>query len=299
MKKKIKIGIPRTFYYSRKGIICKNFFNKLGCNVILSPETNNKIIEEGEKISEKNMCKSYQIYLGHIKELSKKCDYIIIMINKNYKNTCPNFTMTYDNVKEIIPPDMIIPYKISTNKFNIEILEYIKMGTYITPNLLKIIKSYLCSVKKQRKYNINKINYQKHLQKKDTQKVLIMAPFYIMEEKLYLNNIINKLKENNMIPILSNYLNLDTSLFFKEYFPCNIKWKYINEMLGAYYYYQNEISGVINILNPNCQISSLINSYFNMKVSTTPFISIYTNKINESNDKIQSFILNVKGKKYE
>lgn len=299
MKKKLKIGIPRTFYYSRKGITCKNFFNKLGCNVILSPETNNEIIKEGEKVSEKGMCKSYQIYLGHIKELAKKCDYIVVMSHKNFKKTCPNFSMTYDNIKEIIPPDMIIPYKISSNKFDIELFEYIKMGTYVTPNIYKIIRSYLYSKKIQKKYNINKINYQKHLLKKENPKVLIMAPFYIMEEKIYLENIINKLKENNIIPIFSNYLKVNTSLFFKEFIPCNIKWQYMSEMLGAYYYYQNEISGVINILNQYCQVGSLINSYFTMKVSKHPCISINTNEINESNEKIQSFILKIKGKKYE
>ena len=45
--KKIKIGIPRAFLYYRYGVLWKSFFEKLGLNVVLSPETNREILNLG------------------------------------------------------------------------------------------------------------------------------------------------------------------------------------------------------------------------------------------------------------
>ena len=40
--KKIKIGIPRAILYYRYGVLWKNYFESLGLNVVLSPETNHE-----------------------------------------------------------------------------------------------------------------------------------------------------------------------------------------------------------------------------------------------------------------
>ena len=69
--KKIKIGIPRAFLYYRYGVLWKNFFESLGCNVILSPETNKEILDLGVNNTIDECCLSYKIYIGHALYLSK------------------------------------------------------------------------------------------------------------------------------------------------------------------------------------------------------------------------------------
>ena len=51
MKKKIKIGIPRSFLYYRNYILWKNFFEIIGCNIVLSPNTDSDIVKVGSKLS--------------------------------------------------------------------------------------------------------------------------------------------------------------------------------------------------------------------------------------------------------
>ena len=60
--KKIKVGIPRALLYYRYGVLWKNFFENLGCNVILSPETNREIMELGVNNTIDECCLSYKIY---------------------------------------------------------------------------------------------------------------------------------------------------------------------------------------------------------------------------------------------
>ena len=63
--KKIKIGIPRALLYYRYGVLWKYFLKKLGLNVILSPETNQTILDLGINNSIDESCLSSKIYLGH------------------------------------------------------------------------------------------------------------------------------------------------------------------------------------------------------------------------------------------
>ena len=74
---KIKIGIPRGFLYYRDYILFKNFFEGIGCTLILSPPTNKGIIDKGGNISIDESCLPSKIYLGHVKELSQKFTDII------------------------------------------------------------------------------------------------------------------------------------------------------------------------------------------------------------------------------
>ena len=76
--KKIKVGIPRALLYYRYGVLWKNFFESLGCNVVLSPETNKQIVELGVNNTIDECCLSYKIYVGHVLHLSNICDYILI-----------------------------------------------------------------------------------------------------------------------------------------------------------------------------------------------------------------------------
>ena len=84
MKRKIRIGIPRGLLYYRDYILWKTFFEGIGCTLILSPPTNKGIIDKGGNISIDESCLPAKIYLGHVKELSQKCDYILVPRICNY-----------------------------------------------------------------------------------------------------------------------------------------------------------------------------------------------------------------------
>ena len=124
--KKIKIGIPRAFLYYRYGVLWKNFFEKLGLNVVLSPETNREILNLGINNTIDECCLSYKIYIGHAIYLSEKCDYILISRVCDYgkkDKVCTRLNATYDNLKYIIPKEMIIDCNIDHTNHKYQILE--------------------------------------------------------------------------------------------------------------------------------------------------------------------------------
>ena len=154
--KKIKLGIPRAMLYYRYGVLWKNFFENLGLNVVLSPETNREILDLGINNTIDESCLSYKIYIGHAIYLSKICDYILVSRVCDYgkkDKVCTRFNGTYDNLKYLIPKEMIIDYNIEYTKHKYMFPAFFKIGLKFSKNPIKIIYSYFVAKQKQKQYS--------------------------------------------------------------------------------------------------------------------------------------------------
>ena len=141
MKRKIRIGIPRGLLYYRDYILWKTFFEGIGCTLILSPPTNKGIIDKGGNISIDESCLPAKIYLGHVKELSQKCDYILVPRICNYgkgNRVCMKFNGIYDVVNNLFE-DKILNYDIDYIKGKFELFGFIKMGIKFNKNIFKVL----------------------------------------------------------------------------------------------------------------------------------------------------------------
>ena len=155
MDNKIKIGIPRGLYYYKYNILWKEFFKELGCDIIVSPETNFEILENGKKYSASEMCLSLKIYIGHVFYLKDKVDYVLvprIVCEKINSESCTNFIALYDIINNTFDVN-ILNYNVDERKRKTEESAFIKMG-----EKLGFGKNYIESAyHKQKKKNINKI----------------------------------------------------------------------------------------------------------------------------------------------
>lgn len=102
----MKIGIPRALLYYYYYPFWKTMFEELGCEVVVSDETNGKIISEGSKITVSEFCVPIKIFNGHVLNLAqKKVDLIFIPVFYKLNNEwyCPKFLGLSDIVKYSIP----------------------------------------------------------------------------------------------------------------------------------------------------------------------------------------------------
>lgn len=294
--KKIKIGIPRALLYHRYGVLWKNFFETLGCNVVLSPETNRQIIELGNNNTIDECCLSYKIYVGHVLYLSKMCDYILISRVCDYgkkDKVCTRLNGTYDDIKHKISSEQILDYDIEYTKLKFPIFGFIKIGLKITKNLPKIIYSYYKAKNKQTKYDINQSNNEKNKLSKQNKKILIVSHFYNIQDKFISKYILNYLEENKIIPIYSNKLDKKTNIKFSEYLSNTLYWKYSKEIIGSLYYTKNIIDGIIFISTYPCGIDSLVNNLAILNNKDIPILNLIIDEnITELSleTKLESFI---------
>lgn len=303
--KKIKIGIPRAMLYYRYGVLWKNFFELLGLNVVLSPQTNREILTLGTNNTIDECCLSYKIYIGHALYLSKICDYILVSRVCDYgkkDKVCTRLNGTYDNLKHLIPQEQLIDYNIDHTKRKYEFFGFLKMGLKFTKNIPKIIYSYLYAKEKQKQYDKNKANEEKNKLTKTNKKILIMSHFYNIQDKFISNYITTYLENNNLIPIYSNNIDKKTATTYSEYFSNTLYWKYSKEMVGSFYYYQHQIDGVIYISTYPCGVDALVNNLLMLKNKDLPTLNLLIDEnITELSleTKLESFIDIIKGDYYE
>lgn len=303
--KKIKIGIPRAMLYYRYGVLWKNFFELLGLNVVLSPQTNREILTLGTNNTIDECCLSYKIYIGHALYLSKICDYILVSRVCDYgkkDKVCTRLNGTYDNLKHLIPQEQLIDYNINHTKRKYEFFGFLKMGLKFTKNIPKIIYSYLYAKEKQKQYDKNKANEEKNKLTKPNKKILIMSHFYNIQDKFISNYITTYLENNNLIPIYSNNIDKKTATTYSEYFSNTLYWKYSKEMVGSFYYYQHQIDGVIYISTYPCGVDALVNNLLMLKNKDLPTLNLLIDEnITELSleTKLESFIDIIKGDYYE
>lgn len=294
--KKIKVGIPRALLYYRYGVLWKNFFESLGCNVVLSPETNRQIVELGVNNTIDECCLSYKIYVGHVLHLSKICDYVLISRVCDYgkkDKVCTRLNGTYDDIKHKIPKDQILDYDIEYTKLKFPILGFVKMGFKFSKNPIKILYSYWKAKNKQKKYDINGANYEKNKLSKPNKKILILSHFYNIQDKFISKYITDYLENNNITPIYSNKLDRKITKDFSLYFSETLYWKYSKEMIGALYYTKNMIDGIIFISTYPCGIDSLVNNLAILKNKEYPILNLVIDEnITELSleTKLESFI---------
>ena len=98
----MKIGIPRALLYYYYYPFWKTLFEDCGCEVIISDETNKKIISDGCHVTETEMCVPIKIYNGHVAQLlNTDADYVFVpqmhRVDKEYY--CPKFVGIIEVVK--------------------------------------------------------------------------------------------------------------------------------------------------------------------------------------------------------
>ena len=73
-----RVGIPRGLLYWRYGELWQAFFRSLGREVVLSPETDKAIVEEGSARSIDECCLASKAYMGHVAALVGSCDAVFV-----------------------------------------------------------------------------------------------------------------------------------------------------------------------------------------------------------------------------
>lgn len=296
MKKKIKIGIPRALLYYRRYIFWKSFFEGLGCSIVLSPLTNKEIVDDGKSLSVDESCLPFKIYLGHIKFLEGKCDYILIPRVNNYgneKRVCMKFNGVYDVVKNSFSDINILDYNIDYLKRKYEFLEFIKIGLKVNKNIFKVIFYYFISKRKEKKYNLSLINSQKKILKSNKLKILIVSHPYISYDDYLGGNVIRYLKEENIDILYSDRMDRKEAISYAKDFSSTLYWLYSKENIGSILYYKDAIDGIIFLSSFPCGPDSLVNELAIRKFKDIPIINIILDESSATSGlitRLESFI---------
>jgi len=291
---KIKIGIPRGLFYYYDGYFLKNFFEYLNFELVVSPETNRIIIDEGINYANDEMCMSLKIFLGHIAYLKEKCDYVLIMRIDNYgryDQTCTNFLALPDLVNNLFDVNILdinLNYLNNQNMYN----ELKKIGKKFGISISKLKEAHNSALIKTKKHNKNLITINKNKLYKNGLKILLVAHAYNTHDKYIGETVIKFLERNNINVIYSNHFesNKIKELSYK-YWP-NLYWYYNKENIGSLVSVYDKVDGIIFLSSFPCGPDSLVNELVIRKIKK-PCLNIIIDDLNSLTGietRLESFI---------
>jgi len=274
------VGIPKGLLYYDFYPMWKTFFEGVGAKVVVSQDTNKKILDEGVKNCVEDACLPVKTYVGHVINLKEKdVDYIFIpriVSVERKKYLCSKFLGLPDFIKSLIgdlPP--IIDIEINYYKNNDEFTqnEFIKIGRMFGKTKDQSLKAYFKATHQQKKFesllkegltNLEalKVWEGKNLVKEESNydlKIAVIAhPYDIMDEYISMG-IIEKLKNMGAQVYTMEMLERDlilegVSMLSKEMF-----WNYERDILGAglYFLKQKNVDGVIMVSAFGCGPNSM------------------------------------------
>jgi predicted nucleotide-binding protein (sugar kinase/HSP70/actin superfamily) len=108
------VGIPRGLFYYKYFPLWKTFFEEIGAEIAVSPETNRRIVERGAASCVSEACLPVKAWFGHAQELAGRADYLFAprytsVSAKEY--ICPKFGGLPDMARHGMPglPKLLSP----------------------------------------------------------------------------------------------------------------------------------------------------------------------------------------------
>lgn len=292
---KITIGIPKALLYYKYSELWTSFFEELGCEIIVSPNTSKKILEDGIKFSLDESCMAMKIYMGHVYYLIDKCDYILVprlKCIKKHEKLCTNFSALYDLVNNIFDKKLI-NYNVDVDHKEDELYAFVTMGLSLGFSYRKIVSAYHIAKEKEKMLKEREISKQKSIIASSNKiKILLAGHPYNLHDEFIGKQIERVLEKNNIEIIYSDKYNtkyLEQEV--KKISPKNY-WTYNREIIGAISHYQELVDGIILITSFPCGPDSLSNEMIlrNVKIPITNLIIDEANSDTGLLTRIESFI---------
>ena len=280
------------FYYLN-GDITLVFFKKLGIDVVISPKTTKKMIEDGMKYAPDEMCLSMKNYLGHVSYLKDKCDYILVPRIDNFytfNQTCTNFLAARDIVNSVFDVN-VLDYNIDLNNKDTLKKGMFKLVGSLGYKVNVISDAYLYSVNKHKEKQKRLIMENLAKLNSDKKKVLLVSHTYNTYDELIGKPIIKMLERENIEVIYSDLLDNSMCRKLSKNISSELYWKYSRESIGAYEMVKNRIDGVVFLSTFPCGLDSLVNQLLILKMDK-PYLNIVIDDMDADNGidtRIESF----------
>jgi len=329
----MRVGIPRALLYYYYFPFWKTFFEELNVEVVISDETNKRLINEGIRESVSEICVPIKIFVGHTLNLIKKdVDYIfvprMVSIAKG-EYFCPKFMGLPDLLKngvsgiegklltchifsendDIYNPDNYLslaePLGVTEQEIRAAAKKaqedwlaarmYTKMGK-VFPDVLKIMENK--PIEKDKNLKPQYAHYEKPL------RIAVMGYVYNIYDDFVSMNLLQKL--NDLQVDFITFDMMDEAEIMEPIKDMNktLFWTFSNKLLGAGYKLltEHDIDGLIHITAFGCGPDSFLGTLFEMKSDEVgiPFMMIRVDEHTGENHlqtRIEAFIDMLRRKK--
>ncbi|MFZ5974989.1 MAG: acyl-CoA dehydratase activase-related protein [Bacillota bacterium] len=275
----MKVGIPRAFLYFKYASLWESFFETLGIDYIVSPDTNKDIISRGMNCAVDECCLSSKIYLGHVVWLMDRCDTILVPRISNYGKTgtvCTRFQAIYDVIKNTFRDKDIefLHYNIDPMNSENELGAFMKMGKNLGRKKPQILRAYLLAKQAEKTAQIASNKEQEALLNEKKIKILLIAHAYNILDKYIGAPVLRVLRSMDVVPVIGEYASKKEAIACSMQLSDTLPWVYNKELLGSVVLYRDRVDGIILMSTFPCGPDSLVNEIIIRRVQDKPILNL-------------------------
>ena len=285
------VGIPRSFFYYKYHVLIESFFNELNIKYIVSDNSNINILNDGISLAPSESCISLKLFLGHVKSICNKCDYLFIprleCIRKSEK-MCTNFYLLPDLVRNLFDKE-ILKFNVNLNKKISFKSAFIELGIFLGYSYSKSSIAYKNALEKYNSSNNSLLLDRINTINSNNKKILIVGHSYNIRDDLIGIPITSILEKNGFSIVYADICDIDkdNDLSSLVYFSYN------KDLLKVIDKYKEYVDGIILISAFPCGPDSIVNELIIRSIKDIPLISLIIdeeNSITGITTRLESFI---------
>lgn len=277
----MRIGIPRALLYHKHHKFWTTFFDEIGIDYVISPESDKQIVTEGSNLAIDEACLPSKLMLGHVKWLIDRgdCDYIFVPRQKYWLKyeMCTKFWALPDTVGTAFRDKKIklLYYNVDTREPDCERRAVYDMGKFLGVKRSQVKYAYIMA--KQAQMNHDMLREQKQnllLESTDKIKILIVAHAYCIGDKYIGEPIIRAVKELGAAPIIAEYADERECVNASLAVSSTMEWAYNRHLIGAVELLKDKVDGVILVTAFPCGTDSMTDELIIRKYKGKPMITL-------------------------
>ena len=268
----MKVGVPKGLLYSKYHVFARTFFEEIGAELIVSPDTNREILDNGVKHCIDDACLPIKIYHGHVSWLCGKCDFLLMprfMSLEKRKSICPMFCGLIEMVSgSVTGLPQLIDLPIYTLKEKALYKWAAKAGSLIGANKSSVDMAYEKAMSRQISYKdgFNDDGYDL--------KIALIGHTYNVHDTFINMNLKQKLNELGIGVMTAEYaddmdINNEINKLYKQPF-----WYFARQYYGAAVHLckKKKVHGIVYISAFACGIDSVVIELISNAVGDFPMM---------------------------
>ena len=282
MSLNVTVGIPRGLMYHSHGKQWEKFFRELGCDIMVSPETNKSIVEDGIKRCSNEICLPVKVFHGHVFWLMGRSDFVFIPRYYSLEDngfSCPNFCGLPDmvflnilNKPKILIVDIHAKMGLNkTLKSLIEIAEKLNIPFSIVERKFKNVFGGNFEEFKESRMTEHLMTDQvkQKLMNLNTSKVAVLGHPYMVLDRYMSMNILEKLKSRGVQVTTPANLDYIEKRRMIDSFDDKDFWSSGLDSLGSSNVFLSDpsVTGIIYITPFGCGMDSLVIEFLERKLT--------------------------------
>ncbi|MBC2582306.1 acyl-CoA dehydratase activase-related protein [Clostridium sp. DJ247] len=280
----ITVGLPKGLFYYQHHVLWESFFRNIGCNIVVSENTNKEILNCGIKHCCNEICLPVKVFHGHVYSLKDKVDYIFIpryiSVDKN-EYTCPKFCglpdMTLLNLKNQVK---ILEIKLHIDQLPKQTYKSLKeIAKILNIKYNDVVDAFRNALKTFAESQEEALNATKVNQIKSKLSVSVLGHPYMIYDNYLSMKLIKKLVDRNIN--VYTPINLKHEIKRQHAYPFHGKvfWEVGFDNLGSAFKFAEDknINGIIYLTPFACGLDSIIIEFIERRLKShykVPFLKL-------------------------